>query len=193
MCASVSVCVVCVALFERSIVRSATLGPQTRGVSQAIVIAPSCEGCAAGALGVCQGCALGVPRGEGGQVNAAYGVRGYGRRGCGGRLSDVCSQQKPQASGNTNRVCSGGAAAVSSHHPAAACTHWRGHAALDAHCVLCGCAAVCGCVRLCQARSEGQAEGREAEGGGRRGEAEGREAGGREAEGRARREGHAEG
>ena len=130
--------------------------------------------CTRGVSGVCSGCA------QGGGRPSACSVRGtgLGRRGCGGRLSDVCSQQKPQASGNTNRVCSGGAAAVSSHHPAAACTHWRGYAALDAHCVLCGRAAVCGCVRLCQARSEGQAEGREAEGGGRRGEAEGREAGG---------------
>ena len=165
---SLSVWFVCVALFERSIVRSATLGPQTRGVSLAIVIAPSCEGCAAGALGVCQGCALGVLRGEGGQVRAAYGVGGYGRRGCGGRLSDVCSQQKPQASGNTNRVCSGGAAAVSSHHPAAACTHWRGYAALDAHCVLCGCVG----VRLCAAVS-----GKERGSGGREGGRRGRQKG----------------
>ena len=42
--AGVGVCVR-VALFVRSIVRSATHEPQTRGVSQAIVIAPRCEGC----------------------------------------------------------------------------------------------------------------------------------------------------
>ena len=197
MYASLSLCVVCVcgALRKKhrafSDPRASNKRCQPSNRHRAIVRGVCC-GRTRGVSGVCQGCALGVLRGEGGQVRAAYGVRGYGRRGCGGRLSDVCSQQKPQASGNTNRVCSGGAAAVSSHHPAAACTHWRGYAALDAHCGV-GvrlCAAVCGCVRQGArvrrkgGRQKGEAEGREAQGGGQKG--------GRQEEG-GRREGKAGG
>ena len=67
--------------FVRSILRSATHGPQTRGVSQAIVIAPPCEGCTDSGAGCVRSGGMG--------------------RSCawGRRLSDVCFQQKPKLQG----------------------------------------------------------------------------------------------
>ena len=135
-----------------------------------------CCGCTRGVSGVCSGCA------QGGGRPSACSVRGKGVRAAGVRGA-------PQ-----RRMLSAEASGFREYKPGVqrrrgGCLQPPPRRCLHSLARLCGsrCALravwLCSCVRLCQARSEGQAEGREAEGGGRRGEAEGREAGGREAGG----------